>query len=177
MRLSFFVITASWAVLVLVVAALSLPTTVMTPRWVEGQRTVATTLMPQGWAFFTKSSRGEAFRALPVDEDETLVEPDIRNGSLANGFGLNRSFRLVNSDLEVLRRAVPKEAWNQCAENDEGCWNAAKENPLVVDENGLGYIQCGDYYLVSVEPIPYSWRERYESKQIVRSVVRLEVTC
>lgn len=178
------VVRTRWAtiavvmVIVVAVTVTSLPSRVHFPRSWRDSLLSMQTLVPQGWAFFTRDPR------------EAVVVPYIREGarwSSANRgpnvqlrylFGANREGRLTEFDISmVTRQAAAPFEWIPCEAPDVATCAAVAEAAGVLDVTSTGYDLrlCGEVMLVRQEPVPLAYaRLGYLPN---RDVARFRVTC
>lgn len=170
-------IVAVLSVLIAHVALLSLPKAAVTPAF-EGTfaNDVIRSLSPQGWAFFTKSPRSEAFvvyqRAGETVERATST-PLSQPGNL---FGFDRSPRREGTEYAALVAEMTSSDWVAC---DGGLVNCLSPEQYVhkVTNRAPSPNFCGDVYVVSHEATPWAWREFNLEKRPPVASVRLDVAC
>lgn len=166
-------VAAVWTVLALYVAQAHLPDNVVK---LPGQASVtdaSRTVLPQGWAFFTKSPRDPDMGAWTETADGWQ---DARLGRHAE-FGFDRASRAQGVELGVLfyeaRDIEPLECEGRTA---PACLAAAPVSAEVVNP-GPSPTLCGRVGIVHESPVPFAWRDLYDTTHIVENALVLEVTC
>ncbi|WDZ86561.1 SdpA family antimicrobial peptide system protein [Micromonospora cathayae] len=147
-----------------------------------GQRQAAPVLralLPQGWAFFTKSPRSPDLVVHAVRPDGQL--DDVTTGSYAEpryAFGLDRSARAQATELALLVSGLPGSAWRSCRQPTEACLAEAVPTPAAPVRNSDDTPSlCGPVVLARTEPVPWAYRDLVAGEVRFTHVVRLEVSC
>ncbi|MFI9628829.1 SdpA family antimicrobial peptide system protein [Streptomyces sp. NPDC052042] len=166
-------VTGIWAVILLYVVQTQLPNNVVE---LPGQNRVTSatrTVVPQGWAFFTKSPR------------ETDLDPyglvdgtwqSLRAGLHAE-YGFNRESRAQGLEIGLLFQraqddrpfACKGRALTDCLDRASTVTHADNPTPSPT--------LCGRIALVNQRPVPYAWRDFYPGTHTPESAYVLEVRC
>ncbi|GIJ24189.1 SdpA family antimicrobial peptide system protein [Micromonospora lutea] len=132
-------------------------------------------VLPQGWAFFTKSARSEDV------EIYALTGGSLRNvsaGALAeprNAFGLNRKARAQGPEMATLVQQLRSEAWQPCTDDVLSC---ARESSTTRMRNAIDAPTiCGDIVFVRTEPVPWAYRDLVPDEKRATFAARAEVSC
>src|SRR5690625_1300437 len=86
---------------------------------------IANSLAPQGWGFFTRSAREEAMRVYPVHDGALGDNLQPANAEPGNVFGFDRGSRSQGTETGLLNGAIPAEAWVACEGGRAGCLSEA----------------------------------------------------
>ena len=165
-------VAALVSVLVLYVLYAALPATVFglpvnNPR-------VVRVLVPEGWAFFTKS---------PLSPDPTVY--GFRDGgwyplnagpqaSPASIMGLDRLDRSQGTELAIVMAQVPPRSWSSCQQAPVTCLSRLPVEGSVTDTSTHRTV-CGDVGLVVQQVLPWAWRNL--PAVMPSKVARVNVTC
>jgi antimicrobial peptide system SdpA family protein len=165
------------AVLALVVVAYvvhaALPVTALTLPFDRSAQ--VRSLVPEGWAFFTKSPRtpdptvygrppGGAWRRL-------TVPPQANPGSL---MGLDRLARSQGTEVAILTNQVPPKAWIPCDRRPTDCL-AGLSPAATVTNYSTHRTVCGDVGMTIQEVLPWAWHGL--STVMPSKVARVVVKC
>lgn len=146
-----------------------------------GQSTVKpiiNTVMPEGWAFFTKPADSSVVTVFAADGDDFDEVTSPSNAEPQWLFGLNRESRYQAFESASLLVGVGQEKWTPCdeAESNVECLDRIEESTEVTNNGNLKTL-CGGYGLVAEGVIPWSYREFSDDVRIPREAIRLEVNC
>lgn len=136
-------------------------------------------IVPQGWAFFTRDARESTYSAYQETEHGWVPIVPISGGATRFAFGLNRGARLVDGDLALIAatktfEGTTENAWSECLprESPEECVQR-----LSLQANGQQRVRsligetCGRILVISSETIPWSYgkmtRDHKKSARIV----------
>ncbi|HEX7823868.1 MAG TPA: SdpA family antimicrobial peptide system protein [Mycobacterium sp.] len=134
-----------------------------------------TSLMPQGWAFFTKSPRlAYATPYLATTGGYEQVEP--RSGVFADTRRDDRNFVI---ELEMLDRALAEVELIACDSGDaQQCFD---ELPLTPSANLTSPLvdptACGDVFVAMDKVAPWAWRGLTEKTLRTEHVALVSVSC
>jgi sporulation delaying protein A len=162
-------------VLVLVgyVAVTALPAHPLSPA--PTQKVRLQTFLPEGWGFFTISPRRPQLRALRPDGGSWISADAGHLAVPAAAFGVNRVRRAQGTEIALLLRDVPAEAWTSCAGDPDACLSRLAALGTV-DNGAVRPSLCGSIGFVRQEPLPWSWRSAPRTV-MPSSALRLEVRC
>lgn len=134
----------------------SIPPTVLTPESGQGLPRVASSLTPQGWAFFTREGREETLTPWIRDErGHWRVEPAWRSTTVDHWFGAERGARALVGDVATLsKRGL---TWSECAVAVEKCLRERLDTPERSTLMSWHAKLCGPVALVKSRPIPFSY--------------------
>lgn len=154
----------------------ALPTNPVTSLFAE-DRLAVRSVLPQGWAFFTRSPREE--RTLPFLRDEGGVWHEIHTATHAeprHAFGLNRRSRAQGVEVGLLLGEVSAAQWHDCGGPVAGCLDEAEVVARLRNPSPAPSV-CGDVALVRREPLPWAWSQDDTVENMPALVARLEVSC
>lgn len=139
---------------------------------------IANTLMPEGWAFFTKpadSSVITIYRASETSFREATSPPNAEPVWL---FGLNRESRYQAFEAATLLVGIDQKNWLPCSETESSVECLGRVSASVeVRHRGNPRTLCGNYGLVAEGVVPWSYRDLSNDIRIPREAVMLEVSC
>lgn len=139
-------------------------------------------LIPERWAFFTKSPRSEGMQAYApsADASEWTQATTFPIFQLSNAFGLDRTVRAGGIEIGALDMAGNQAPWFECAsgETRDACLRAA------ADAEGFNEVQnpspapllCGRIALLGITPSPWAYAAIGQDQPTYR-VKTLEVSC
>lgn len=132
-------------------------------------------LVPQGWAFFTKSPRSrsaEVFRHRPDGGWR-----DITAGTRARPrslMGLDRTGRAQGTEVAMLIAVVPERSWRDCERRPTDCLAEAPVAHTIVNRS-THHSVCGEVGIVLQDVLPWAWRDLPTT--MPSKVLRVRVTC
>jgi antimicrobial peptide system SdpA family protein len=136
-------------------------------------------VVPQGWAFFTKSPRDPILSAYEYDEHGQAYRiPELTNADYRNLFGVNRRGRAIGTELAMLLDLIPPERWVDCQPGDGGCLSRLRAGPphrVVTPVPGPRL--CGEVVLAEELVVPYAYRDLVEETLLVNRAAYLVVEC
>lgn len=133
-------------------------------------------VVPQGWAFFTKDPRDDRFSVLRESSDGWETVPVGPNGDPRYVFGLHRYPRVQSVELHLLAETVPAEAWVSCAGSWARCADALDASAPVRNAVAAPSL-CGRLTIVRSEPTPWAWAHSVDPEQMPSTAARLDVSC
>lgn len=165
---------AALAIIVVLLSVYVQQSVIRSPFSNAAKQTV-TSLMPQGWAFFTKSPRlAYATPYLEVADGFEQVEP--RAGVFADPRRLDRNFVI---ELEMLDRALAEVELTACESGDpQQCFDELPLTPSATITSPLVEpIACGDVYVAMNKVAPWAWRGLAEQTLRTEHVALVSVSC
>ncbi|MEV0828180.1 SdpA family antimicrobial peptide system protein [Nonomuraea rubra] len=125
-------------------------------------------LMPQGWAFFTKSPRGYTFKVMGL-RDRTHVQ--ISRKSQADAvwlFGANRMMRSEEYEIASMVKDSSSAGWTPCRVDDaEGCLVGIDRDDFAQAATIVNRVEaprfCGSVTLLRKKPVPWAWAGKREA--------------
>jgi len=153
----------------------SLPPTVLTPDLGDGPSRVPGSLLPQGWAFFTRDGREETTKPYVAGRDHEWHElENFRSTVLSTGWGADRTARAVLADVGALETRVDE--WKTCASDVDSCvQEVAASSPQVIEGLRPRPELCGNIVLVRSKPVPFSYAGLTREREARAAL--LEVSC
>jgi len=131
--------------------------------------------LPQGWAFFTRSSR-EAQIIIYEYKDGVLEEMNHKHSSFSNAFGLNRKTTYLFTEVHAIHEEISNDIfinsrWNfQC--NKYG--DIPEEAYTVESKLKIPQLK-GEYIFVYQEIIPWAWSKNRCEIDMAAKVARLNI--
>lgn len=140
------------------------------------QKTIFSVL-PQGWAFFTRSPR-EAQVILYSITDTGLELVSHRHSSHENFFGLSRRSTTILSELQYFKETIADNhyidtEWNyQCH-----IYGIIPDNEVSVKNIFKNPLLCGRYLLVLQEQVPWAWLNSMENIKMPAKALSINIKC
>lgn len=135
------------------------------------------TFVPQGWAFFTRSSR-EAQVLLYTVEGETLTPVRHKHSDISKAFGLSRKSTVIISEIGVIRSKIPDSLFvNSEWSYQTGRTGEFPRNSVPVENEVAKAVLCGEYVLVFQKAVPWAWSKSVEQVNMPAKVIRLDIIC
>jgi len=132
-------------------------------------------LVPQGWAFFTKSPRSRSAEVFQHQADgswrDLTAGPRARPGQL---MGLDRLGRAQGTEVAMLLAVVPAESWRACERAPTDCLSAAAVAHTIRNRSSHHSV-CGEVGLVIQDVLPWAWRDAPTT--MPSKVLRVRVQC
>lgn len=138
------------------------------------------TVLPEGWAFFTKPVSSEIIYPYRADGGEgfrsELVQP---NGSPQYVFGWNRVARNQGVEITALLQGIGKNAWSDCTQLDRAaCLSAASKRGTKRVHNEMPVkTLCGQIVLSAERTTVWAYRDLTSAVSIPIESLALDVSC
>jgi antimicrobial peptide system SdpA family protein len=156
----------------------ALPTTVLDARSASGGRPVISTLIPQGWSFFTRDPQSPSLVIYDVGPGGQIIRagtlPQTRPENLG---GLSRNQRSQDTEKSLLARSVTE--WSTCdGEGFEACASRVLALPAdVVVSDATEPNFCGEYLLVLQAVTPFAFRHATSGEIQAEEMAHVDVEC
>jgi antimicrobial peptide system SdpA family protein len=153
-----------------------MPTNAVSLPYEQSLRRPMQQLLPEGWAFFTRSPREPDLVPFTRDGEgrwsRALRAP---HAEPHNVFGLDRRSRAQGVEMGLLTGGLTANDWRDCRGAIGECLEQA---PAVRIANlALAPTLCGDGGLASQPPVPWAWSRSADETTMPSRTVRLEVSC
>ncbi len=142
----------------------------------DAEKLVARSLLPQGWAFFTKNPREAELYLYAQDRLGSWKSYDLQIASPSKFFGLIRTNRRIYFDLGKVSQEIPDKAWADCTSRPENCFDSERELISLTAPESLAQL-CGPVGLVVRKPVPWAWYKSRPSTVVKSKIVRLNLLC
>lgn len=125
-------------------------------------------LAPQGFAFYSKNPREEAFY---FESEEKLAVPNFSRGNL---YGLNRNGRTQGIELGKIFTSITEDYWKTCNTKEE----CDKEKDQLKDfkvkkDRNYRSLDSGIYYIYRYEPLSWYFRDFEDSSDLDKKVAKV----
>jgi antimicrobial peptide system SdpA family protein len=172
-------LSALWAVIALYSVHAVLPTNVLELPFRQSVAEPVHHVLPQGWAFFTKSPRDPILTAYEFDaQGRPRRVPEISSPDHRNLFGVNRRGRAIGTELAHLLDAVPSDRWVECEPADDQCLTRLRTGaPYRVVSPVPGPRLCGEVVFAIETVVPYSYRNLVDQRLVVERAAYLSIDC
>lgn len=131
-------------------------------------------LVPEGWAFFTKSPRIPDPTAYGLRAGSWRLLNAGPQATLGNFMGFDRLGRSQGTELAILVQEVPASSWSDCRKTPTVCLSSLRVSRTIPDTSTHRTV-CGDVGLVIQQVLPWAWRKL--PTIMPSKVVRVTVTC
>ena len=171
----FFIVTILfWGVSIVFIALGSLPYNPLSLS--NKNRLKITSVIPEGWAFFTRNPR-EANVFLYRKQENKIVSVDVANSSPSMFWGLKRNVRAQGVELEIIFNSINDTNWLKCNDDINKCLNWDTIPAIQVQNTTLIHSLCGELFLQKKEPVPWAWSKSREDIHMPAQVIKLNVIC
>lgn len=141
-----------------------------------GPRQALQVLVPQGWAFFTKSPEGITLVPYKTTAAGSWVRADsLPQSNAANLFGLSRDQRAQSTELAIVAAAVPK--FTPCEDYLTTCLEEPIKNVITLKNETNTAHFCGSYRIVQQEPVKWAYRSAVPDPVRVARYADVKVEC
>lgn len=141
-------------------------------------KSTVSTLIPQGWDFFSKDPREQYFDLIPAENNQNILK--WPNSSLDNHLGFDRSARAQGTETGMLYEQLDTKNMTTCKEDLEQCIELIEkeqEEAIKIENRDIKQTICGDYYFVLIEPLPWAWSQSTDRKHKELKIQKIEVSC
>jgi antimicrobial peptide system SdpA family protein len=172
-------LSALWLVVALYSVHAVLPNNVLELPARQSVAEPVHSVLPQGWAFFTKSPRDPLLTAYEFDEQGRPYRvPEISSPDYRNLFGINRRGRAIGTELAHLLDSVPPERWVDCEPGDDQCLSRLRTgSPYRVASPVPGPRLCGEVVFAVETVVPYPYRNLVDERLVVDQAAYLQIDC
>lgn len=142
----------------------------------RGVRSLTELLLPQGWAFFTKSSQEPT--VLPFDDQgKTLSE--LPTSRAFNWFGASRRGRAQGVEVGLLQQSLQEKNWKDCSGMTVAdCVSVLRKDQKQPLQNPIPKSTlCGEVYLVRVEIPAFAYRSLVKDGHRILDGIGLDIDC
>ena len=137
-------------------------------------------ILPQGWAFFTRSPREPRQMEWQRESGGTWQKAKMgANSSAQNLFGAARWVRTQDVELGLLYEQATSQRpeWTTCSSDDVPRCLESSPLKLQVRNTVVPKTMCGTIGISQQEPLPWAWAKKYDAHSMPLKVLRLEVQC
>jgi antimicrobial peptide system SdpA family protein len=128
---------------------------------------LAYTLLPQGWAFFTRSPRELVFEGY-AKVNGKWIKITNNNFSIENDFGFSREGRSISWSLMQLAMAIPEKNWNFDREFD-----VENFKNLTCDTLTFNNFKSSEIGVVAYNILPWAWVDNPSKTKIIYKTCRV----
>jgi antimicrobial peptide system SdpA family protein len=131
------------------------------------------TLIPQGWAFFTRSSREKVLLFYKKEADNWVLV-NSSSATYTKLFGLSRLSRRQNIEFGSLAAQLNGvKNWKNCENNLPNTCISDSTNVLLTKYKNA--VIKGEYLARLTEPVPWAWRSMMNEDQRKSQVLKILV--
>jgi antimicrobial peptide system SdpA family protein len=133
-------------------------------------------LVPEGWAFFTRSPREERLDIYYLKRDGWVPNPLAPRGAPANMFGLMRKLRAQSVELAILLSQVRQEQWIELNKGFASANINSSASLRVINPSPFPVME-GTIAVVKHKPVPWSYAALITTDLLPCQYVVLTVAC
>jgi antimicrobial peptide system SdpA family protein len=132
-------------------------------------------ILPEGWAFFTKSQRDPYFELYRYD-GRTLVQAfDGPQSEPRNLLGIRRLPRAEGIEAGFIETALGDKHMATCSDSVEACV-ASLHSVFKMRSSSPHPILCGDFVFITEKPVPFEWAH-FAHVTMPLSLAKVHVAC
>ncbi|MGO2139472.1 MAG: SdpA family antimicrobial peptide system protein [Leucobacter sp.] len=143
-------------------------------------RALVTTVAPQGWAFFTKSPRGDEPVIWVEDQGHWRVSAHQRGAAISNFGGLSRTARSDAARVELMLEEVQgsDKGGSQCEPEHRisACLKNASTTEIDRSDDSMWDL-CGRVGVALQKPVPWTWARKDTEARLGSTVYKFNISC
>ena len=133
-------------------------------------------LVPQGWAFFTRSPREAQISVYQIATDGSLTP--LNHHHHQNYLGLNRDATRLISELGVVKSNLADSLWVNTTWNYQSeLYGSLPETTVTVTNPVKNAQLCGELLVVLQPPVPWAWSKSIDQIKMPAKAIRLNILC
>jgi antimicrobial peptide system SdpA family protein len=134
-------------------------------------------IMPQGWAFFTKNCREPYFRIYKqLDTKFEIVDLKQNRNNPITSFDRIDRYKLF--EISKVIEIINVKNWHECENSIDLCLSGAtKFSEVIVENKEIKPIFCGSFYIIIGEYKPWAWAELVAEESVNNKVSRINIKC
>lgn len=167
------VLSVFWASLLYKVAVSSMPHNPLSSS--KSTALNMSLILPQGWAFFTKSPRDAGILAYKKENDQFLCV-NMRNAGAENLFGLSRRARVQGVELGSILGKLKGAKWFECKDGLKSI-NLDTIKSIVVLNAATSPTFDGEYILEEKKIVPWAWSQSANEITMPSKIIKINVIC
>lgn len=169
-------IIAVWALVGAYAVHTNMPTNAIKLPLQTGLKRDVQRILPQAWAFFTKSPRDDAYVPYLPSGGGAWASAEVwPHAEPRNAFGFNRRSRAQGVEVGLLQGDLTEAAWKDCTGHPTGCFEALE--PVPARNRSPEPTLCGTVGIAREVEVPWAWARRGSATVMPSKVVKLDVTC
>ncbi len=175
LRIIFITLTVLFLIILYLVGLASLPYNPLSLS--SSHRFDLISIIPEGWAFFTRNAREDVVYVYKKDENNKWNLISIPGGSSRYLFGLNRKGRAFDAEVGLLLQEVPETKWIESKRSIDYFFEATTVLPVIKVENEVNFPSCTGEVIIQKTPlIPWAWSTLKTKIIMPYKIVELNVT-
>jgi antimicrobial peptide system SdpA family protein len=131
-------------------------------------------VLPEGWAFFTKSPRDPEFALYRRSGNSWVTALHGPQSDVGNWFGLSRKSRAEGIEFGMISVAVGKRL-TTCSGDWQDCAKKLRPN-IVFQDTEEHPLLCGSLLIVNQTPVPWSWAT-FQHVTMPSTIAYVDVRC
>lgn len=136
-------------------------------------KTNIVSLLPQGWAFFTRSPKEEKILVYKV-HPSGLKKISMSNPDEKNLFGISRLSRRLTMETSIVLHEAKKISWTEKTGVEHPPINSLEPLHIQSTNNIIRNIQSGQYLIYKEKPIPWAWKKNFNKANTSRKYVLVD---
>ena len=146
-----------------------------------GEENILFALVPQGWAYFTRSPREAQITILKrSNNDNKFVRINLRHSHPDNLFGLYRRSPKILTELQRAKLEIPESiyldtTWNYQQQHSTG------DIKKLLSYNFINKIKdpelCGEHLVIYQKPIPWAWLTNRDKIKMACKMIKINFVC
>lgn len=157
----------------------SFPSNVLSWRDGAATRSAVTSILPEGWAFFTKPPNDAEYIPVRSTDGGSTFESQshLPNSRSENWFGLLRAQRAQGPEIANLSGQASH--WQACtSKHGNSCYRQIWASlPDRIQNSSPVPTVCGRAIIMETRPVPWSFRDFYEEARENERGALVDVTC
>jgi antimicrobial peptide system SdpA family protein len=163
-----------WAIVAGYVVHTQLPASALRLPGQQEVREDIRRVLPQGWAFFTRSAREPRLEIWEQSSQGWRSVDNVGQAMTRSFGGWDRGPRARVNEAALVATSIPARRWKACAGDLGTCFGSAA--PAAITNPTTQALLCGTVGLSRREPLPWAWAGTAEESMPV-TVTVVTVTC
>jgi antimicrobial peptide system SdpA family protein len=134
-------------------------------------------ILPEGWAFFTKSPKDPRFLVFGPTSDGSWARRYGETTDLATTFAFSRKTRSLGVEAGLIASSVTETDWRKCSSAPSTCMSLWSGSPVAAINETPRPTLCGPLALVKQDRLPWAWANTVTQDTMSSRIVRIDVRC
>ncbi|MFK7846785.1 MAG: SdpA family antimicrobial peptide system protein [Rhodothermales bacterium] len=140
------------------------------------QKMVFTSILPEGWAFFTRDPRQPSLYGYKNVNGSWVIHEN-QNSRLSNLLGVQRKSRTLGLELDVIVSQRGDSSWVECEDEINICYQHDSLNPIPVNNTTVVKTLCGEFIVQERKPVPWAWSSNYKNIHLPSKYLYFDIAC
>jgi antimicrobial peptide system SdpA family protein len=133
------------------------------------------TLLPEGWAFFTRNPREEQLSIYTINKDKSISFVSMKNMEAKNLFGLNRVSRYTLDKMGTVIGQLPNGYWKTIINSDS--LNFHIDSLSIFSVKISRPALCGKYLIEKKPTMPWSYYSSSKNIHLPSKYIIVKFDC